>query len=264
MKITWTQTGDSLNLDPVNQELAEYWLSALNHDDQNNFHLSAKKFDPEYKTELEKHIQTINQLLIDKFKLFDFESYVSADLFDQTVLNNLHRTWIKVHEKYPTLPNLLSKMDMANIVHWNQINKKLHALEESFSCVYQTKQNFWEVDNPFGNRLLNFNQCHVQISFSQKGRSTYNKWINLDHNINDTDTNDFEQIGGEVAINLKREILQDPPVNYVEFCQANKYPVIGAYLNLANFSEYDTQLTRIRHVLAKNISYENNTALFEF
>jgi hypothetical protein len=263
MKIIWTQSGDSLSLTPVNQALAEYWILALNQYKQNNFHLNSTKFDTQCTTDLRQHIQEIHESLLDKFKISVFESYVSADLFDQSVINELHRTWIKVHEKYPSLPTLLEKINASNLMHWNQINKKLHALEESFVYSYQTPQPFWEVDNPFDHQLLNFNRCHIQISFSQKGRSTYNKWFNQDHVINDTDTNNFEQIGGEIEINLRREIIQDPPVNYVEFCNANKYPVVGAYLNLANFSDYDEKLTDIRHVLSRNIEHENNTASFE-
>lgn len=264
MRIVWTRTGDSLNLTPINQELAEYWISALNQDKQNNFHLNSTSFDTQNSTNLRRHIQEIHLLLLDKFKISSFESYVSADLFDQDVINKLHRTWIKLHEKYPLLPNLLEKINTTSLMHWNQINKKLHAVEENFACSYQTSKPFWEVVNPFGTQLLNFNRCHIQINFSQRGRSTYNKWINQDCNIIDTDTNDFEQIGGEITINLKREIIQDPPTNYVEFCNTNKYPVVGAHLNLANFSNYNAQLTDLRHVLARNIEYENNTASFEF
>lgn len=263
MKIIWTLTGDSLRLDPVNQELAEYWISALRQDGQNNFHLKATEFNPSLSVDLEQHIQIINQLLVDKFKIRAFESFVAADLFDQQVLNQLHRTWIKTHEQYPTLPILLEKLNADNLVHWNQINKKLHYIERSFVLHYQAEHKFWEVDNPFGIQLLNFNRCHIQVSFSQKGRSTYNKWNNQDYNINDTDTNDFEQIGNEIEINLHRTLLQDPPANYVEFCNKNGIPAVGAYLNLANFSDYEQQLTNIRHVVARNIAHENNTTSFE-
>jgi hypothetical protein len=158
---------------------------------------------------------------------------------------------------------LLNKLNAINIVHWNQINKKLHYIEKGFVCHYQPKQQFWEIDNPFGTQLLNFNRCHIQVGFSQKGRSTYNKWINQDYNIDDTDTNDFEQIGNNIEINLQRTLLQDPPVNYVEFCNSNQIPAVGACLNLANFSDYETQLATIRHVVARNIAHENNTTSFE-
>jgi hypothetical protein len=263
MKIIWNLSGDLLNLDPINQELAEYWISELERVNQNNFYLLETEFNQSWASELREHIQIIHQLLLNKFKINKFESFIDADFFDQAILNQLHCTWIKTHEEYPTLSILLNKLGTSNIFHWNQINKKLHYIEHGFVCSYRPPDKFWEINNPFGDQLLNFNRCHVQISFSQKGRSTYNKWLNQDYNINDIDTNNFAQIGNEIEINLHRSLIQSPPTNYVDFCHASGFPVVGAYLNLANFSNYETQLANIRHVVARNIADENNTASFK-
>ena len=264
MKIIWNSTGDFLNLDPINQELAEYWINALNRDNKNNFHLISTEFDPTWLPNLQEHLTIINQHLTNKLKNNSFEYFVDADLLDQQVLNRLHRTWVGTLEKYPMIPMLLKKLDTKNEFHWNQINKKLHYIEKDITCYYKPFTNFWEVDNIFGSQILNFNRAQISINFSQKGRSTFNKWRNRDFNIDDTDTNNYFQIGAEININLNREIIQIPPTNYVEFCQKNNIEVVGENLNLANFTDCESQLTKMRHILIRNILHENNTALFEF
>jgi hypothetical protein len=264
MKIIWNSTGDFLNLDPTHQELAEYWINALNHDNKNNFHLSSTKFNPAWLSDLRQHLTIINQHLTTKLKNNSFECFINADLLDQQTLNQLHRTWVGVLENYPMVPALLKKIDPDSALHWDQINKKLHYIEKEIICSYHSFANFWEVDNIFGPQILNFNRAHIRLKFSQKGRSTFNKWLNQDFNINDTDTNNYFQIGAEVNINLNREIIQLPPTNYVDFCQETNIEVVGANLNLANFNNYELKLTEIRHILIRNILHENNTALFEF
>lgn len=264
MKIVWKSTGDFLNLDPINQELAEYWINALNHDNENNFHLLSTKFNSTWLADLHQHINVIHQHLVSKLKNNSLESFLNADLLDQKILNRLHRTWISILEKYPAMPVLLKKIDPSNETHWNQINKKLHFIEKNISCSLTPQSTYWEVNNIFGPKILNFNQSQIKINFSQKGRSTFNKWLNRDFNIIDTDTNNYGQIGAEVQINVGREIIQPPPTNYINYCQENNLEVIGENLNLANFSDCELQLTNIRHVLVRNIVHEDNTALFEF
>ena len=65
-----------------------------------------------------------------------------------------------------------------------------------------------------------------------------------------------------MAINLNNPESHEAPKEYVDFCNANSIPVIGRYLNLANFKNYAADLTNIRHVYLRNIAHENNTASF--
>jgi hypothetical protein len=264
MKIVWKLTGDFLDLEPVRQDLAEYWVDALDQDNQNDFRLVSSNFDPSWLTDLQQHIAIVHDQLINKFRIDSFEPFVQADLLDQDILNSLHRAWVGVLESHAMVPTLLGNIDPINLVHWNQINKKLHHIEEHIGCIYHSPSPSWEVNNTFGPDILNFNQSQIRIRFSQKGRSTFNKWLNRDFNMHDIDTNDFLQIGGQVRISLDQELLQDPPKNYVAFCQQNRMPVIGNSLNLANFRQGESRLTQIRHVFTRNIMHENNTALFEF
>jgi hypothetical protein len=262
MKIVWSSTGDWLDLDPTNYDLVAYWINSLDRDQINTFHLGQSQFDLNWPAALRIHIQTIDTFLRDKLKITALSNFQEQNLIDQTVLNELHRTWVKLLVDYPKLVNVMLH-DTHNELHyhWNQVNKKLHLIEESFQSLYVAKE-YWETPNIFGTDILNFNIQQIQLTFSQAGRSTFNKWKIFDFNMTDTDTNDFFNIGSEVLINLNNPESHEAPKEYVDFCNANSIPVTGRYLNLANFKNYAADLTNIRHVYLRNIAHENNTASF--
>lgn len=260
MKIIWNNTGDWLDLDPVNYDLAAYWINSLDQDHNNTFYLGQNYFDLTWPSLLRVHIQTIDTFLNTKLKITALSDFREQDLIDQTVLNELHRIWIKLIIDHPKLVNII-KTNKELYCHWNQINKKLHYIEENFRCLYVTKQ-YWETPNIFGQNILDFNIRQVRINFSQAGRSTFDKWKIFDHNKIDFDTNNFFSIGSEIEISLENPESHVPPQEYVDFCKANNNLVIGRYLNLANFKNYTTSLTDIRHVYLRNIAHENNTASF--
>jgi hypothetical protein len=264
MKIIWNTTGDILNLTPVNSELAEYWVNSLSTQGQNNLKFLQSSFNHSYLIDLKEHLEIINSVLSNKLKIIELEEVLEKDLLDQTTLNHIHRVWVKLHYKYPNIVTLIQKINQYNLFHWNQINKKLHFIEKNIDCTYGPLQPNWEIENKFGSNILSFNTSQVQISFSQKGRTTYNKWLNFDSNCQDIDTNDYLEIGCEVYINPSRPLLMPPPTNYIEYCKHNNIDVIGEYLNLANFTNYEQDLAKIRHVILRNIQHESNTISFEF
>jgi len=262
MKIVWNSTGDHLDIEPINPELAAYWVHNLDQSQLNKFHLKHSYFDPSWPTALETHIRTIDNWLRSKLKITGLSEFRNQDLIDQSVLNAIHRTWIGIIHDHPKLVALLSH-DTDLFFHWNQINKKIHYIEDGFKSLYKAKQH-WETPNIFGTDVLDFGICHIEIVFSQKGRSTFNKWRTLDHNMVDRDTDNFSSIGAEVSIRLTKRQSYSPPQEYVDFCKLNSIPVVGNTLNLANFCNFETQLSEIRHVYLRNITHENNTASFKF
>lgn len=253
MKLIWSNSGDELVLTPCDSALAEYWVSSLG--DQNNFEITYSKLIDTTEDKLREHIVNVHNTLSSKFNLHVLEEFVESNLFDQVTLNRLHSTWIKLLVEHKSLANTLNKISKDLYNDWNQINKKLHLIEDSFEFQYQSEK-YWQVENIFGTDILNFNRCHIQIAFSQQGRTTFNKWLHNDFNINDVDTNNYKQMGNELNINLGQPLYQLPPSNYVEFCNTNNIPVVGEYLNLANIS---TDLTTARRLFSKN---QSNTLFF--
>jgi hypothetical protein len=262
MKIVWNQTGDWLGLTPANHELALYWVHKLDQDNINVFRLEHNYFDLSWPTSLQSHVQAIDNFLTSKLKIDKLSVFCNQDLIDQSVLNNLHRIWICLIQDYPKLVQLIAH-DSNLYHHWNQINKKIHYIEEGFKSLYISKQ-YWETPNIFSTDILNFNICQIKLNFSQKGRNTFNKWKMSDYNIVDRDTDDFSNFGSEVLVSLEKPESCDPPREYVEFCRVQNISLIGNHLNLANFENYETNLKEIRHVYLRNIANENNTASFKF
>lgn len=262
MKLVWNSSGDWLELEPINNDLAQYWVNSLDRDNCNTFNLAKNYFDLSWPNLLVEHIRVVDDFLVDKLKIDRLSAFRDQDVIDQHVLNALHRTWIGLIRDYPKLVTIISRNKELH-THWNQINKKVHAIEERFKSIYVARYQ-WETPNIFGTDILDFNFCQIQLIFSQEGRSTYNKWNMFDYNIAEQDTNDFLSIGSEVSIHLKRPCSYPPPVEYVEFCKLQNIPVVGRDLNLANFSDYETKMCEIRHVYLRNIADENNTASFEF
>jgi hypothetical protein len=263
MKLQWEVTGDWLEIEPINYNLASYWVTQLDQANINKFKLIDTKLDLTWIASLTEHVHTVNQFLVEKLKITELNRFVNSDFIDQNVLNDLHRTWIGLIAKNSNLVRLLQLRDSTLYHHWNQINKKVHLIEEGFRSTYLAQQ-YWNTPNIFGSEILSFNQCQVTINFSQEGRTTFNKWRMFDINNEDYDTNNYVDIGSEVSINLGMPIYYDPPSNYVDYCKQHNLSVTGEKLNLGNFLDFETKLFEIRHVYIRNISLENNTASFRF
>lgn len=261
MQIVWEKTGDWLDITPTNPEFALYWVTELSRNGVNKFDLLENDFQAEWIPLLNTHVLEVNRFLVDKCKITALQRFEHANFVDQVVLNDLHRTWIGLIVAYPKLVTLLKKHSDTLYTHWNQINKKIHAIELHFNCVYRALQ-YWEAPNIFGTEILNFNQCQIRLMFSQEGRSSYNKWLNFDDNSIDIDTNDYLQVGSEVCISLDRPLYCSAPENFVDYCNKKSIPVVGKNLNIGNFTNYESKLTELRQVYLRNTTIENNTALF--
>jgi hypothetical protein len=254
MKLIWSQTGDELLLNACNKEFADYWTQSFD----GSLTLQHTKLNVNCLDDLLNNIVLVNSLLKSKFKISKFDEFVTANLFDQAVLNCLHRTWVSTVQRLPSLPTVLASIDTQYFDAWNQINKLLHAIELDFQFEYWGTQ-YWETPNPFGTDVLNFDHSHISIIFSQKGRTTYDKWKNFDNDFHSQDTNNYAQIGSEIKISLFRPTTRSAPVEYLDFCKHNNIVPAGDQLNLANFSNYEQQLPTIRELFYRNLQQQNNT-----
>jgi len=264
MKLFWSTTGDELLLDACNKEFSEFWLSSLDKDNTNYFKLVESNFDIECQQDLYANIKIISDILVSKFKLTTLEQFLTLDLLNQSTLNELHHDWVLLTHSYPNLPIILKSIDLTIFEAWNKINKLLHSIENDINLEYCTFKEGWEVKNPIGIDILNFNRCQISIGFSQLGRTTYSKWLNFDNNISDIDTNDYLQIGGEIHITVSRPIFQSAPTEYKNFCDSNNIPTVGDKLNLANFTNYEINIATIRELIIKNLKIKNNLISFTY
>ena len=264
MKLFWSTTGDELLLDACNKEFSEFWISSLDKDNTNYFKLVESNFDIACQQDLYTKIKIISDTLVSTFKLTTLERFLTLDLLNQSTLNELHHDWVLLLRLHPNLPVFFKKLDLKIYESWNKINKLLHSIEDNLNVKYHSLKEGWEVKNPFGADILDFNRCHISIAYSQLGRTTYNKWLNFDKNINDADTNNYLQVGAEIYMNVNRPICQSAPIEYKDFCNSNNIPTVGDKLNIANFANYEINIATIRELIIKNLKIENNLISFTY
>ena len=257
MKLTWSHTGDSLDLDLVDPAIFEYWLDQLNNDQKNQFHCVNTTF---LETQPLVDVLVATNNMLEKFKLDPLMDPYN-DWYDQDNLNILHAKWVKLQQKHKGIVDLISKMPNGAIDHFHAVNTMIHKIEKMHQIGYINSQSkIWQTPNIFGADILKFGIWQIELQYQNLGRSNYEKWKNYDSNIDDTDTNNLTHLGGLVHFNICRPIIQSPPANYVEYCQQNNIKAYGNKLPMGNFK---ISISSLRHIFSKNVNIKNNTITFE-
>jgi hypothetical protein len=79
----------------------------------------------------------------------------------------------------------------------------------------------------------------------------FNKWFNSDDDIEDSDTNNFDNLSGDIRITLRRPFSVQPFVEYVDWCKEKNVSIIGAHINIGNF---DADLDTLQKIWQNNIN----------
>jgi hypothetical protein len=253
-KLTWSSTGDEIDLIPYNSDLYYYFVDNLNLCQLNQYRSGRLDLDLD---ELPKLIDNIGKVFTEKFKI-DFLK-ISNTVFDQQELNRLHKEWIELHIKYPNLHQILTSINPELSSQLNRINTIIHTVEEFFDkLVFNTQDSNKNFQNIFGAEVLTFETVNVFIKFNNLGRSTYNKWLNFDDNAVDIDTNDFNEIYTQLAVTFKRPSGFVAPDEYQTWARQHGTCPFGRTLALANFDNLQTNLLKYREMFYKNLQIENN------
>ena len=252
MKLVWNSTGDELEFIPDNQSLCEYFIGQLNHCALTCVHDDVRDSEP---NRLISILTDINDFFV-KHKVA--EPFAIGDPLDQKYLNELHRSWVKFHSLNPNIILLLRMKDEQLVAKFRNINKCLHQIEKMFSQIWLGTKNGEVVtfDNPYPH-LLTFSTANIQILYNDLGRTTHNKWINFDNNLDQIDTNDYANLSAEIQLNLNRPEQQIPPANYVEWCQQRGLSgAPGRWINLGNLVNLEQSLADYRQVVMRNTNNE--------
>lgn len=257
MKMTWNATGDTLDIEVANTLLVDAWLPRL--DPYNCFRLTLPPVD------VGQDIQRLVNNLVDVNAVFSKCGLPKladpdSDWFDQDNLNTLHRDWVKVQHK-TRIVELLSKFPNDILTTFHDINNLIHDIEHSLVIKYSNSQGTpWQMVNPFAPDILEFGTWQVELDYQNLGRSTYEKWLNYDQDVDNEDTNNFTHIGGTVVFNISRPIQTSAPVSYLQWCQEKNVKPYGHKLPIGNFT---CSLGTLRTVFYRNVAVANNTIVFE-
>ena len=244
MKLIFERTKDTLSFTP--SKVAEYYIQQLG--EHNKFHSNIKKVIPVDR--LSDVIVQINDFFQEKLKIDIFSAYIDCD-WTQTKLNDCHRDWAKIQQTYPIIA-LLQKVKPELVESFRAINSLIHDIEYSYEfdyCNYTT--DVWSCKNKFDTSITTFDRHQISIQYSNLGRSLFNKWFNSDDNIEDSDTNNFDNLSGDIRISLRRPFSVEPFVEYVNWCKQKNVKIIGAHINIGNFN---ADLDTLQKIWQNNIN----------
>lgn len=254
MKLVWQKSGDFIVCDPVDHLLVEFWL-----DKQQGQTWSTTTVMPQ-----DLLISELNHLIknvsfhLDKVKIKLIDMPITGT--SQSQLNTLHRNWVLLHQNHPNISALFDPAtDHQFKINMDRINKVLHQVEESFKLVLTSDDYFIERSTNISNI---FGHANIKFPYENLGRSTYNKWKNFDSSVNTSDTNNFDELPNSLVINLDRTYVNQPPLEYIKWCEnLNVVPQPNELL-LANMKDLEHNLSVYRELFMKNFTFANNNVIF--
>ena len=258
MKLVWLPSGDEIEIVPANQELCEYYVHAIAP--YNCFRCTESSIDQSNIDYLIQAIEDVNEFLI-RYKIAP--AFAVGNPIDQNWLNELHRAWVKFHLATPKIIQLLRAKEPDLMSRFRGINTTIHSIEQMFQQTWSSTDNgeVHQVPNPFPDALTH-DIANVQIVFNSLGRSTFNKWMQFDNNLDPEDTNNFGNLAVEIEINLKRPINYTAPSQYIDWCkQQGLAQLPGRWANLGNIRDLESKLVDYRHVLTRNKSVDMHIKL---
>lgn len=247
--LVFTKSGDTIKLVSHNADLVNYYIESLNSNNSNNFTISNDTLlnDIEY---LKKCIIDIDNFFLTKFKFTTFSEFVGANLYNQTLLNKIHRVWVEFQIDKEKIISLLSKVDNKLLKKFKDINNTLHSIESAKFKITNFESKIWSCKNIFSTKIIDFNNYNVKIVFNDLGRFTFDKWRFHDTNMVDIDTSDFKTLSGELELKTNRPYTSSAPETYVKFCADNNIDVIGRTVGLGNFVQ---SVEVVQEILYRNI-----------
>lgn len=253
MKLVWSKTGDDLDLDILDSPLVNYWLEQIEYKNLNSFSLEpGRLFDISIKTQL------LTMLVANVNRHLPEDALPEGDCYDQDYLNSLHREWVKIQLRRPSIKSYLALKDPELSNSFDEINRELHKIERMCKYFYQTMRPMTVFRNPFMDRVESISQqhSHVFISYKNLGRTAWHKWSVGDTNLNDTDTNEYDLLSTDIILDVSQPAGSSLPKAFIDACSQAGVPAIGPELGLARFN-LDRGWASIHTILRRNVQPEN-------
>jgi len=256
-KLVWERSGDVIEIQPINQEVYSYFVENLYRTDQNFYTLPVPHVE-NLLAELTAHLKSVNHVLQNKFHIQPWSINV-LELLDQSQLNQVHKMWVELHLRHPNLPVMIEQTLPGCKYQLHRINKCIHELEQSFdSITCRTPNPTVNFFNTFGETILSFDTYSIRVDYNNLGRSTYNKWLNFDNDLDDKDTNNFKEIYTSITVSLARTCTGSAPKEYIDWAKLHNTKPHGKTLNLAKFDKLDENLLLYRNLFYKNSLITDN------
>lgn len=288
--LVFDNSGDSIpfvTLSTATAEVLDYYVTELTARGINSFGTT-----PKLSNIVQREIKQLDEVIADcnEFVYEYLDKYVDrrtgTEYLDQDYLNRLHSDWVtsieqdyhiqekaaqglpaalEIKRQVKTLPTMpistaMHKVNPDNFARYEEINIRLHVLEQAFNNVRYTTPEGKEsrMPNPFSKTLVTNDICNFRLGFKHLGRTLYDKFTHFDLNLDYTDENTYDQVLGVVEVGLVVPQTIKPSKEYISWCnQHNKIPS-GDYLNIGNIPDLFSNLTRYRQVMYQN-ALQNNS-----
>lgn len=267
LSVVFNNTGDQIDFDVTQPDVAEFYVNWLDETGTNEFfdrpHLS--KIKTHDRTLVVKNFDFMVEYLKDKFDITCFDGIdMLSEPFDQDKLNKIHRCYVK--SLYQHDPNLISELvkEPGMLDLFRTLNQGVHFAEKHWrsrlSNNAQVAPNFIEpVISPFDRDITTFDVGNLSIEYGGLGRQTFNKWENDDENIDDIDTHDFQELYGQLAVNLFKPRTMLPPPEYVAYCKQNDIIPYGTHVNIGNAKDLVNKNGMYRDIFYRNLIQQSNS-----
>ena len=267
IKLSWNITNDSLFFDPINEDLAK-WFIETSQQLGNNYAMADMVTDiPNRSSNTEKLINEIsndvdrvNEFIIKTIKQPPVDK--PTNWCDQQQLNKLHKDWALTRKKWPTLDKLLYKIDPTLFDSYHRMNCHIHLIETSFKYDFRDPTH-WRVNNPFkdaGHQLNTWEECHLAIKYPGHGREAFEKFQNLDEDVENISIDDcnWDNVDPAITIKLTRPYKRNPPTEFLEWCKSKNLIPYNSTMPLGNLTDWKNNITNARTLFMKNNKITKN------
>lgn len=291
IKLIFENSGDELTFDPVNSEVAEYYIDCLDRDNSNYFLSYPSMGEHIFKiiNKLRNSTQVANDIL-KPISNISLPEYSDTEYLNQNNLNFLHALWAAIqydsydvqksrnsvdlrvkaiaeqlHHMLPdefyviSLGDVITKLGLMET--YNSVNMSLHDLESIFSDIRFKTPSWYSVDNHFSKSILTNNICNLRLTFNHLGRTLYNKYTNFDNRLEHKDENSYNQLLGFVSVHLVKPQTIDLSKEYIEWCKLNNVIPTGDFLNIGNLPDIDIRINEYRNLIYRNLRMNNSMKL---
>ena len=263
IKLCWSNTNDCLLFDAFNEQLA-LWFIETSQQLGNNYSTADMVTDiPKRSQDTSKLINEISNDIdrVNKFLVSMKQQPVPkpTNWCDQAQLNALHKNWARTRYEWPKLSAMLYKIDPTLFDSYHRMNCHIHLIEDSFNYHFRDPTH-WRVDNPFKDTAYSWEHCHLAIRYPGHGREAFEKFKNLDDNIEDMelDNCNWDNIDPALTVSLTRPYTITPPGEFLAWCQDKNLKPHTSTIPLGNLFNWQTELTDARSMFMKNLQVPGN------
>lgn len=291
--LVFENSGDVLPFEvKYNHELFEFFVEQSNQHSQNRFSNDRELYlDVDKKlTQLHWAISKTNEIFYDLVDTSFNQSTNLEDYLNQQFLNKQHSDWVFSHYKTVNIDELrfnsnLRKAKLGSILHelypdeirnirtapaleklgylypFQEINKGIHELENSFTRLEFKADNKWEVfNNPFLDSMITNNDIvNFSFGYTYVGRQYYNKFRFFDTELTNPDHYNYENLEFAFQLNLSQPQTIMFSNEATQWADSKGIKLVAEQIPIGNIVGISDKLFEFRKILYRN-SRDNNKA----